>query len=193
MKPSRTTHLTTALCLSLFSMVLSEVRCGENESKPSAVESGSGNITANVVSIDYKSRIVKLKSLDGSLITMEAGPEITRLNEVKVGDKVTIDYLVSVAVAVESVTGAPGAIEGAKSVVIRNKTKEPSGIRVDTEVATATVEAINAEKRTATLKTADGLIPIQVSPDVRHLENVKVGDQVQVRLTRTVAMKVSRP
>lgn len=193
MKPSTSPYLVIALCVSLLTLALAEDKSGENNPKPTAVESGSGNITATVASIDYKTRIVKMKSQDGSLITMEAGPEITRLDEVKVGDRVTIDYLVSVAVAVESVTGAKGPIEGAKSVVIRNQTKEPSGIRVDTEVATATVEAIDAVKRTATLKTSDGSIPIQIAPDVRHLENVKVGDQVQVRLTRTVAMKVSRP
>ena len=50
---------------------------------------------------------------------------------------------------------------------------------------TATVEAIDVAKREITLKGPKGkVVPLSVSPDVRNLEQVKVGDQLVVDLRR---------
>ena len=63
-----------------------------------------------------------------------------------------------------------------------------------TAFAEATVVKINAKKRTAVLKGPDGSeFPIDIAPDVQHLENVKKGDQVVVKYTQSLAMSVSKP
>ena len=150
-------------------------------------------MTGTVENIDYKTRMVTLSIPDGQAVTMEVGPEAVRFNEVKKGDKVKIDYLVSVAIMVHSPHETIDTAQASGTVIIRNKTKKPSGMAVQTQVVTATVEKINAKKRTAVLKGPDGnTFPINIAPDVTHLENVKKGDQVVVKYTTSVGITVSK-
>jgi hypothetical protein len=46
-------------------------------------------LTATVEAIDHDARLITLKDKDGNVETLEAGPEIKRFNELKVGDTVT--------------------------------------------------------------------------------------------------------
>jgi hypothetical protein len=56
---------------------------------------------------------------------------------------------------------------------------QPEPVRVDQkQTITATVESIDAKQRLIELRKGDELRTIQVSPEVRNLERIKVGDQV---------------
>ncbi len=163
-------------------------------SKPAVVEAEVVHYTGTVESIDYTTRMMTLKGTDGQTVSMEVGPEAVRFNDVKKGDQVKIDYLESVAVMVQSPSDTISSAESSGSVIIRNKGQKPSGTKVETEIVTATVEKINAKKRTAVLKGPDGkTFPIDIAPDVKNLENVKKGDQLVIKRTRTVAIDVSKP
>jgi Cu/Ag efflux protein CusF len=162
--------------------------------KPGVVEAAAMSVSGTVETIDYNTRMVTLKQANGETISMEVGPEATRFNEVKKGDQVKIDYLESVAVSVQDPHATVDSTEGAGKVIVRNKTKKPSGTAIETRVATATVVKIDAKKRQATLKGPDGkTFDIEIAPDVTHLENVKKGDQVVVKYTQTLAVAVSKP
>jgi hypothetical protein len=57
----------------------------------------------------------------------------------------------------------------------------------------ATVEAIDAAKREITLKGPKGkVVPLSVSPDVRNLEQVKVGDQVAVTYVEALSLTLMK-
>jgi Cu/Ag efflux protein CusF len=57
----------------------------------------------------------------------------------------------------------------------------------------ATVEAIDAAKREITLKGPKGkVVPLSVSPDVRNLEQVKVGDQVVVTYIEALSLTLMK-
>jgi len=57
----------------------------------------------------------------------------------------------------------------------------------------ATVEAIDAAKREITLKGPKGkVVPLSVSPDVRNLEQVKVGDQVVVTYVEALSLTLMK-
>jgi hypothetical protein len=78
--------------------------------------------------------------------------------------------------------------------IVRNEGKKPSGVAVATEVVTATVVKINAKKRQVTLQGPSGeSFTIDVAPDVENLNNVKKGDKVLVKYTRTLAIDVRKP
>jgi Cu/Ag efflux protein CusF len=163
--------------------------------KPGVFEAAAKTVTATVVEIDYKTRAVTLQEgKDGPQTTMVVTPEATRFNEIKKGDIVQIDYLESVGVMVQSPDKTIATAEGSSSVMVRNQGKKPSGVMTETDVVTATVVTVNAKKRTATLKgPAGNTFNIDVAPDVTNLENVKKGDQVLVKYTRTVAIDVRKP
>jgi hypothetical protein len=71
---------------------------------------------------------------------------------------------------------------------------KPSGLKARTVKVVATVEAIDLDKRTVTLKGPQGnIFELKVQERVKNLSQVKVGDQVNVRYHEAVAIKVLEP
>jgi hypothetical protein len=57
----------------------------------------------------------------------------------------------------------------------------------------ATVEAVDAAKREITLKGPKGkVVPLSVSPEVRNLEQVKVGDQLKVTYVEALSLTLKK-
>jgi len=69
-------------------------------SKPAITEVESVEVSAVVESIDYTTRMVKLRGPEGKAKTVKAGPDVKRLNEVKKGDTVVVRYTEAVSVRV---------------------------------------------------------------------------------------------
>lgn len=162
--------------------------------KPARLEGAAVAVTATVENVDYKARKLTLKNPEGSLLTVDVGPEIKRLDEVKKGDLLEIEYLESMAVSVHAPTDKVDAGNSAYSVMVRNPTEKPSGKIVDTETTTVTVASIDIEKRVAELVREDGShFKLAIAPDVQRLDAVKKGDLVVVQYTRSVALKVHKP
>jgi len=74
--------------------------------KPGMTEVQSVEVTAQVESIDYKTRMVKLRGPEGKTKTVKAGPEVKRLDEVKQGDTVVVRYTEAVSIRVTAPTEA---------------------------------------------------------------------------------------
>ncbi len=68
--------------------------------KPQGTASQTIEVKARVDAIDYNSRQVRLVGPEGKAVTVKAGPEVTRLNEVKVGDIVVARYTNAVSIRV---------------------------------------------------------------------------------------------
>ncbi len=61
------------------------------------------------------------------------------------------------------------------------------------QTITATVEAVDAAQRQITLKGPKGkVVPLTVGPDVRNLEQVKVGDRVAVRYLEALTLTLKK-
>ncbi|HSC62337.1 MAG TPA: hypothetical protein VLD35_01790 [Caldimonas sp.] len=57
----------------------------------------------------------------------------------------------------------------------------------------ATVEAVDAAKREITLKGPKGnVVPLKVDPEVRNLEQVKVGDRLRVRYAEALSLTLKK-
>jgi len=113
--------------------------------------------------------------------------------KIKIGDKVEVTYIRSTAVYVTSPDEDRPPVASGRSVEVTSKDGKPRKITVDIIEKTSTVMAIDAEKRTATLKDHEGKVQnIDVSPEVKNLENVKVGDQVVYQVTEAIAVDISK-
>ena len=64
----------------------------------------------------------------------------------------------------------------------------------DSLTVTATVDAIERSSRSVTLRKADGsVITIQVPPDVKRFDAIKVGDQLTARYYDNIVLRVKPP
>jgi hypothetical protein len=76
----------------------------------------------------------------------------------------------------------------------KKETGKPGMVVTDVSVATATVEAIDYDQRTVTLKGSEGKsFTLKVDKDAKNFDQVKKGDQVTAEYYESVAVFVRKP
>lgn len=181
------------LLISLFGCEKKEEVKVEVE-KPSRVLDLSEVTTTMIVNeVDLSNRLFTLDYGDGNEIVIEAANDVANLDQILVGDKVEVTYITSTAIYVTSPDEDRPPVAASRAVEVDSKDGKPRKITVDIIEKTSTVLAVDAVKRTATLKDHEGKIQnIDVNPEVKNLENVKVGDQVVLQMTKAIAIDISK-
>ena len=119
--------------------------------------------------------------------------EAALVRRAQAGDQIVARYYDSVALFVRKSSEPPAAGEVA-AVQVAPKGAKPAATLVETAEVTATVEAIDYQKRTVTLKGPEGKTrTIKVDPGVKRFKEVKKGDEVVLRFTEAVAISVQKP
>jgi ribosomal 50S subunit-recycling heat shock protein len=159
--------------------------------KPSVKKERTTTVTATVEAIDMDKRVVTVKGPEGNSVDIVAGEQVKNLAQVKVGDTVDVTYYESIAVKVFKPGEAPQG--SAATVAVERLAKpgeKPSGIAGAQVTITAKVESISPKKTSVTLKMADGKVKAVKIQDKKNLDNVKVGDDVVITVTETLAIAV---
>jgi len=190
---NKITSLLVTICVTLL-LPTANAAEKKTEERPAVMATAVAKVTATVTAIDYKARTVKLKDDKGGEVELIVGPQATRFNEVKKGDRVTFEYVETIALVV-SPKGAAAPAAGESSYIEKNKPTQGPGARmVHTATITTTVEAIDYKKRTVTLKGPKGdSQTFTVGPEAKRFNEVKKGDQVTVDYTKATAISVSKP
>jgi hypothetical protein len=186
--------LASALLIAAVPLIMTSCSTSSNSDQPiaGAVAVDAIQGTATVQSINTDDRTVVLKHPDGSTSTYECGPDVRNFAQIKVGDQVTATVAESVAIVLVKGGMAPAA--GTASAMVRAPMGAKPGAReVDTIGVTAKVVSMDLPNRTVTLQTMDGENhTVKVGPDV-DLNNINLGDDVGVKLTRAFAISVQSP
>jgi hypothetical protein len=149
-------------------------------------------LTATVVAVDMKKRIVTLKDSGGDVRDFKVGKEAVNLPQVKTGDIVTIKFLESVAVEVIKPGTAAGA--GTATTIVRAKPGEmPGGMITRQRSLTATVKAIDKDGGTISLMGPNGKTVKVNVVDPANLDKVSVGAELLITFTEAEAISVERP
>ena len=177
------------LVLTLAVAGAQEKKAGGTSDTPKVVKQRAAEMTATVTAIDLPKRLVTLKGPKGETRTITVGPEARNLDQVKVGDLVTVKYYESLAVEVIKPGTAAGA--GESSAIVRSKPGEmPGGMAARQVTTTATITAIDKKKNTLTLKGPEGNTVIAQVEDPKNLKKVKVGDELMITYTEALAISV---
>ncbi len=80
---------------------ISSVQLAELGDKPGITCWRKAIVEANVEAIDYTTRVVKLRTTTGDLMTLTADQKLNNLDKVHVGDQVVFDYTEAVSITVE--------------------------------------------------------------------------------------------
>ena len=148
---------------------------------------------AKVKAVDLKTRHVTLQRADGSVVKFAVGDDVRNLPQVKVGDEVNVTYYESLAYEVhKSGQAIPGAAvtESAARAPLGEK---PAGLVGRATTVTATIAAIDKATPSVTLKAPNGEL---TTFKVRHpekLNQVSVGDLVDITYTEALAISVDEP
>ena len=146
--------------------------------------------TATVEAVDPATRTVTLKLPRGETRSVVAGDEVRNFAQIKVGDKVTVEYLEALTIELK---------KGGKAIVGRTETgsleraapgQKPGGVATHEVTAVADVVAVDATKKTVSVKNAKGEIVVLNIRDPEQLKLVKKGDQIQATYTEAVAISL---
>jgi hypothetical protein len=159
--------------------------------EPAAIAIDTATATATVKSIDYSTRTLTLESPGGLTHTYKAGNDVINFDRIRQGDRVRATVSDALAISVRK-AGVPSNARNATTVSLAPKGAKPGIFVANTVEVNATIESIDAAKRTIRLrKPAGEPRTLKLAPTVK-LANLRKGDNVVVRYTQAVALFVDK-
>jgi len=158
------------------------------------LEARHATLSAEVMAVDPATREVTLKGPQGNEVTVTAGAAVKRFNEIKVGDFVRVDYLLSVAAELRPATPE----EAQHPLVITDaagrapaQSAPAGGVARQLKVVT-TIVALNPQEQTVTVQGPRGhqLTARVATPE--RLARLHVGDTVVMVFTEALALSLEK-
>lgn len=150
-------------------------------------------VTATVEAVDLATRMVTLARPDGKSVVVQAGEQVRNLAQVKVGDKVTVEYYEGLAAEIAPPGAALDEVE-VTGVVARSPLGErPAGAVGEAIKATVVIEYVDTLRNVVHFTGPLGKTRIVkvVQPQFKAmLKTLKPGDQVTLTYFEAVAVNV---
>lgn len=140
--------------------------------------------SATIRAIDPATRSVTLRKDNGEEDTFTAGPEVTRFNQLKVGDKIRATYHESLVFQLRK----PGAAAPATSAALaagRLKDVPGGGVGAQQTVS-VTVKAVDMAAGSITVTAPDNRTLTRKVNDKKDLQGVAVGDRIDITYTQAL-------
>lgn len=155
----------------------------------SVERSAVSTTVATIEAINLKTRMVKVRSLEGKSFTIHVSEEAVNLPQAKVGDKVEVTYAQSLEVRMAE----PGEVRNETGTLIAGAKpgSKPAGVEITETVITATILDLDKVNELATLKMADGSVATVKVQNPANLDKVKVGDIIAITYIEAVGIKVT--
>jgi Cu/Ag efflux protein CusF len=147
--------------------------------------------TATIQAIDSTTRTITLRNEKGEEDSFQVGPEVQRFSELKVGDKVKMTYYESMVFQVRK-PGEASNPEEETAALSRAKSALPAATLATQQKTTVTVKAIDPQTQFVTVTTADGRTVSRRVQDPKNLQNLKVGDRIDITYTQALLTSVER-
>lgn len=187
------------VCSALLALSQYTARAAEGDAEPKSdglrrMKALLVSMTAAVQAIDYSNREVTLKGPLGNEETFIVDKRVKRFDEIKVGDKVTADYYVSIAAELRKPTPEE---EKTPIVVLDAAAKAPedvppgvAGLRRFKVVTT--VEGLNRPTGTLTVKGPLGRYLTVRVEDPSNLTKMRIGENIVVTYTEALAISLEK-
>lgn len=166
------------------------IACATQPPEPLSIESVE-EVSATVTSVDMATRMVALRGPAGEAFTIQAGPDVRNLAQVKVGDRVVARYYEAVGAELttsEADTGGTVVLGGRA-----NAGERPAGGIGTLTTVPVTISAVDTKNNVVTFYGEDGLVrTLDVkNPDAQvFIRKLKAGDRVTVSFTEAIAVSV---
>ena len=144
---------------------------------------------ATITSIDHDQRLITLKDKKGNTQTVSAGPEIRRVDELKVGDTVTVRATRTTVYKIlkpEASAPAPAKDEA----IVRGAGERPSATVTEQKTSTVTVKSIDQKAPSLTVVDENGKTVSYSVKDKGDLKNLKPGDKIVIYYTLAKAISI---
>jgi hypothetical protein len=145
-------------------------------------------LSGTVATIDHEKRTVNIKKADGTFETVDVPPSAKRFDELKVGDSVSVRYDNNVSARLKPPGEAP--VDMATGTSTAGQGERPGGTASVQRTMTATVDAIDKNASSITFVGPNGWKYSRHIVDPGVLNNLKVGDKVDITWNTAVTVAV---
>lgn len=147
--------------------------------------------TATIEALDQKTRTITLKRTTGGSIEIKAPDEMQGFNSLRVGDEVTATYFEAAVISLRK-PGDPVSPSDPITITQR-KDRAPGSVTRREQSLTVSVQAIDAKVPSITVTNPSGKVVTLTVRDPKQLQNLKVGETVDVRYYESLLINVARP
>ena len=147
---------------------------------------------AKVVEIDYETHTAVLKDKHGTQ-SVNFGPDAPNFSKVKVGDILIAEVLETMEIKVSS---EESDVEPSSDVFETTQRDHlaPGAQKVAVIESSARVEKIDYETRMITLSGTKGRrVTIEAGPEIKHFNEIKLGDMITMQFIKQTIIRVETP
>jgi len=186
----KNTRLCLLLALALTAAAGSTTVRAQASAAVAAADGVRITVVGEITAVDVAARTVSIKGPSGNIGDYAVDPAVRNLEQVKVGDRVQIDYRAAVGLAlVKGGDGIREKVEGDSTATSKDGAK-PGGAVLKTTTIVANVLSVDKKRKLVKLQGPEGrVVDVQVR-DAKVLKEVKVNDQVVAKVTESVAINV---
>jgi hypothetical protein len=169
-----------------------EEKAAVNVEGTAAAKVKLSTMTATVEAIDQETRMVTLRGPDGSF-TLQVGERVRNLSQVKVGDKVTVEYYEGLIAELLPPGAAPTEMKVTKGMTRAPVGGSPAGTMGKAVTATVVIEHVDTLRNTVFFKGPLGKTRVvkAMKPEFQAmLRKLKPGDKVNLTYFEAMAVSV---
>ena len=157
-----------------------------------ATASRLATATVTITAIDVRGRTISLQRRSGETHTFQVGPDVTRLDELAVGDLIKVEYEQGLALEFQPAGTENVPMEGGVTAGRSGRDQLPGGVASAGVQGTVTVTAIDSAKRLVSFQEPGGKVhEVKAGPTIQ-LEKLKVGDRLLATYVETVAISLQK-
>ena len=153
---------------------------------PVAGGAATTELTGTVAVVNTESRLMTLETPSGKFEVLHVPPEVKRIDEIKIGDKVTISETEAVLVDIDKGGSAGSMGSEFKQDMERAPGEKPAGTMVDTLKIYGKVEAVDKAASKVTVRGPKETVTLSVK-NAALLDDLAPGDGVVATYIRVIS------
>lgn len=176
----------------LFAMITLSACESSSPPRPMQTIEDTVEASATVESVDVLNRLMTIKTEAGDLVTLEVGPEVQNLVQVRQGDRVVVRYREAIGARISNdAAGQPVSID-----VDTDRARlgqRPSARASATTNVPVTINSVDTRSNLVTFSGPDGLvrsITVATREGRDFIRQLKKGDTVVLSFTEALAVSV---
>jgi hypothetical protein len=152
-------------------------------------------MSATVEALDVATRMVTLRGTEGRSTTLQVSPDVRNLPQVRVGDKLVVQYYQSMDAEVKpkGTSKTLNVVDKTASAAHAAPGAKPGAMVGNTATTTVVIQSVDKKNHSIMFSGADGLVrslPIKRPEAQKFVATLKQGDQVEVTYTEALAVNI---
>lgn len=159
--------------------------------EPVVAEISGSQLAGEVMVVNTETRLMTLKDADGVFHVLHVPPEVSRIDEIKIGDTVTITEISSALIGLTPADAGTPPTMDMTTDVDRDSGRKPSGTITETLSVSGKIVGVDQAAGTVTIKGPNQTRTFDVD-DASLLDGVKVGDGVVAQFRNVIVGEVTQ-